>query len=123
MAHCHPGPGHQGRSCRRKNYSQIPHRVATEAVEAVTQTQSMGNMALYAYVLPATDGHHGAARLFPDDQTPPAPWSLLFPEAMRMGMLTKRAGRREVGQRTSQGTDSGDDGDRTARKSAPAKAR
>ena len=72
-----------------KNYSQIPHRVATEAVEAVTQTQSMGNMALYAYVLPATDGHHGAARLFPDDQTPPAPWSLLFPEAMRMGMLTK----------------------------------
>ena len=72
-----------------KNYSQISHRVATEAVEAVTQTQAMGNMGLYAYVLPSRDGYHGAARLFPDDQTPPAPWTLLFPEAVRMGMMTK----------------------------------
>jgi hypothetical protein len=67
---------------------QVIRRIAKEAVDAVTQNQKTNGGALYAYVLPAANGTHGAVRLFPDDQTPQSPWKLLFPEAVRYGFVT-----------------------------------
>lgn len=47
---------------------------------------------MYAYYLPANGARNGIARLFPDDQTPPAPWKLLSGEAMRHASMTKDQG-------------------------------
>lgn len=70
-----------------KDYQSVVFRIAKDAADAVTQAQKLGNIALYAYVFPAADGRHGIARLFPDDQTPPAPWKLLNGEALRPGFV------------------------------------
>lgn len=67
---------------------QVLYRIATEAVNALTQNQKMNGQRLYAYYLPSTPTEHGALRLFPDDQTPPKPWTLLKPEGIPVGMLT-----------------------------------
>lgn len=78
-------------------YRRVPHRVAAEAVGAVTQVQKLGGAPLYAYVLLATAGRHGRVRLLPDDQVKPEGWSLLNPEAVRVGMLTPE----QIGARLS----------------------
>ena len=70
-------------------YSEAPGLLAADAVDAITQTQRMSGQRLYAYVLPAEGGRNGIARLFPDDQTPPAPWELLSGEGLPHAMMTR----------------------------------
>lgn len=70
-------------------YEGLPGLVASEAVNAITQTQRMNGGRLYAYVLPAAGGRNGRVRLFPDDQTPPAPWQLLSGEGLAHGAMTR----------------------------------
>jgi Large polyvalent protein associated domain 38/Large polyvalent protein-associated domain 5/ADP-Ribosyltransferase in polyvalent proteins/Large polyvalent protein-associated domain 1 len=66
----------------------IVWRVAEDAAKAITPTQKLNGSPLYAYLLPSTETEHGVVRLLPDDQTAPAGWKLLFPEALRFGMMS-----------------------------------
>ena len=63
-------------------------RIAQQAADAITQVQNMNGGKMYAYVLPSTDTEHGAMRLFPDDQKPPAPWKLATGEGLPFGFMT-----------------------------------
>lgn len=68
----------------------ITARIATDAVKAITQTQKIGNVGLYAYYLPSkpNTGRHGIVRLFPDDQKPGSGWKQLDSQVFRIGMMT-----------------------------------
>jgi hypothetical protein len=73
-------------------YAQVPRLIAADAWDAITQTQRLNQQPMYAYYLPANGARNGIARLFPDDQTPPAPWKLLRGEAMRHASMAKDQG-------------------------------
>lgn len=78
--------------------AMVAHRVAQDAVNAITMAQKHAGMQFYAYVKPADGGRHGIARLFPDDQTPPAPWKLVMPEAFRPHMQDPAQIRTRLGE-------------------------
>jgi hypothetical protein len=69
--------------------TKVLHRIAKEAVDAITQAQNMNGGKMYAYVLPSTETEHGAMRLFPEDQTPPSPWQLADNAGIAFGFVTK----------------------------------
>lgn len=64
-------------------------RIAQEAADAITRTQEMNGGKLYAYVLPSTATEHGALRLLPEDQKPPAPWQMAASDGLSAGSMTK----------------------------------
>lgn len=75
-------------------YELVAPRLAADAHAAITQAQHQAIAASggqwYLYALPAADGRNGIARLFPDDQTPPAPWRLANNGVgIRLNALTK----------------------------------
>ena len=70
-------------------YRQVGSRIARDAVNAVTQNQTMNGGTMFAYVMPAANGYHGRVRLLPEDQLAPDGWALLDQEGIRVGYLTK----------------------------------
>ena len=64
-------------------YRRVAHRVAAEAVQALTPVQKSSYAQFYSYLLPAAGGFNGRVRLLPDDQEKPVGWSLLNPGAYR----------------------------------------
>lgn len=72
------------------DFRLVINRLADDAVKAITRTQKLGNVSLYAYYMPSipNTGRHGIVRLFPDDQTPGGNWKLLDPQVFHAGMVS-----------------------------------
>ena len=74
---------------KSRGWEPVPYRLAEDAVSAVTQNQLHNGMEMYLYILPGAGRFNGRARLVPEDQKLPKPWTLVTGEPYRVGWMTK----------------------------------
>lgn len=82
----------------KDGYRRVPHRIAVDAMDAVTRDQLLGVSEFVAYVRPSEGHtHHGLVRFLPSDQPAPGePWTMLREQPFRLGFMPRQNVERQI---------------------------